>query len=139
MREMIAGYSDENTEDVTFRRLMNPYNAQEDLYAQPQLQLDEDLGPVEPLGQATVLAVATLPSKTRRVIITTVAGGAGLALGAGIIKLAHLVSKQLRRKKKPKRRAPQQAASRRQPEQGGRTSSSRRGTTPRSTPTTRQR
>eukprot|EP00878_Enallax_costatus_P021877 GHUV01023187.1.p2 GENE.GHUV01023187.1~~GHUV01023187.1.p2 ORF type:complete len:140 (+),score=28.59 GHUV01023187.1:484-903(+) len=139
MREMIAGYSDEDTEDVTFRRLMNPYNTREDLYGQSQLQPGEQLESAGPSGQTTALAVAPLPSRTRRVTVTTVAGGAGLALGAGVLKIVQLVSSRLRRRKKPKRRAPQQPGSRRQSEQGGQASSSRGRPTPRTTPTTRKR
>lgn len=139
MREMIAGYSDEDTEDVTFRRLMDPYSAREDLFSQPQLQPGEELDRTGPAGHTTALAVAPLPSRTRRVAVTSVAGGAGLALGAGVLKIVQLVSSRLRRRRKPKRRAAQQTGSRRQSEQGGRATSSRDRITPRSTPTTRKR
>lgn len=138
MREMVAGYSDEDSEDVTFRRLMSPYNARLHLHHQPLQQSEDELEAAGSSGQTTFTAAAAPPSRTRRVTVTTVAGGAGLAIGAGVIKLVHMFASRLRRKKKPKRRAPQQAAGRRQSEQGTRSSSSRRGT-PRSTPTSRQR
>lgn len=50
-------------------------------------------------------SVAALPSRARRVTVTTAVGGAGLALGAGVVRLVHLVSSRLaKQKRKAKRR-----------------------------------
>jgi hypothetical protein len=50
-------------------------------------------------------AVAPPPCKVRRATVTTAVGGAGLALGAGVIKLVHFVSSRLQRqRRKAKRR-----------------------------------
>lgn len=135
MREQVAGYSDEATEDVTFRRLMSPYSASRDLLGeqQPQLDPEDAAGPSQQQSAADI----ALPGRVRRVTVTTAAGGAGLALGAGLIKLAHILGK-LRRKGKPKRRAAQQQAggSRRQPQAGA---AGKGRSTPKPTPRTTPR
>jgi hypothetical protein len=88
---------------------------------------------------AAAAAVVHLPSRGRRLTVTTAAGASGLALGAGCIKLAQLISKLRGKKKKPKGRrsgpgqqqqqqGPAAAGQRRRPEQGsgsGRTGSTR--------------
>ncbi|KAF8058458.1 hypothetical protein HT031_005582 [Scenedesmus sp. PABB004] len=132
MREHIAGYSDEETEDVTFRRLMSPYSAARDLHGLPQPGAGGDdalAGPPARGGGAG--ALPALPGRARRVTVTTVAGGVGLALGAGVLKLAHLLSSRLRQKK-PKRRGCAPGARR-----GG--SAARGRSTPKTTPRTTPR
>ncbi|WIA17608.1 hypothetical protein OEZ85_014421 [Tetradesmus obliquus] len=142
MREQVAGYSDEETEDVTFRRLMNPFSTSRDLLdeQQPQLQDAADAAAAQSTLQAAAAADVLLPGRVRRVTVTTVAGGAGLALGAGVLKLAHVLSK-LRHKGKPKsKRAGQAPGSRRQSGDGsaarrkGTPSGAGGRTTPRTTP-----
>ena len=50
-------------------------------------------------------AAAAPPGKVRRATVTTAVGGAGLALGAGVVKLVHFVSSRLQRqRRKAKRR-----------------------------------
>jgi hypothetical protein len=144
MRENVAGYSDEESEDVTFRRLMNPFSTSRDLLGEQQPQLQDAAEAAA--GQATLQAAAAvadiaLPGRVRRATVTTVAGGAGLALGAGVLKLAHLLTK-LRRKGKPKGRRGGQAAAGSRRQSGDGSSSRRKGTptgaggrtTPRTTP-----
>eukprot|EP00879_Flechtneria_rotunda_P010702 GHRR01011184.1.p3 GENE.GHRR01011184.1~~GHRR01011184.1.p3 ORF type:complete len:148 (+),score=52.08 GHRR01011184.1:511-954(+) len=146
MREYMAGYSDEDTEDVTFRRLMSPYSAERDLYGvqQPGPALDMAAAGPSPQEAAAAAAAVRLPSKARRVTVTTAAGGVGLALGVSVLKLTQLLSR-LWRKQKPKgRRAQQQAGIKRQPSQGStgkppRSGSSRGGGAARTTPRTPRR
>jgi hypothetical protein len=143
MRENVAGYSDEESEDVTFRRLMNPFSTSRDLLGeqQPQLQDAAEAAAGQASLQAAAVADIALPGRARRVTVTTVAGGAGLALGAGVLKLAQLLSK-LRRKGKPKGKRGGQAAAGSRRQSGDGSSSRRRGTptgaggrtTPRTTP-----
>jgi hypothetical protein len=54
---------------------------------------------------AAAAAVRPPPSRARRATVTTAVGGAGLALGVGVVKLVRLVSSRLaKQRRKAKRR-----------------------------------
>jgi hypothetical protein len=137
LREDVCGYSDEDTEDVTFRRLLSPESATRDIYGQlPGQELLDDAAqqyqaqlaqllqaqqqegggqaqqqPQQPqeivvdlrparqrqaaAAAAAAAAIATVPSGGRRAATTAATGGAGLALGVGVVKLAQFVARQL--------------------------------------------
>lgn len=110
MREDVCGYSDEDTEDVTFRRLMAPDSAayalngptplDAALLTQDPLLLQQLTAGGSSSQAAAAAAVALPPSRARRVTVTTAVGGAGLALGAGVVKLVRIVSSRLQRQKR---------------------------------------
>lgn len=45
-----------------------------------------------------------LPSRVRRMTVTTAVGGAGVALGAGVVKLLQLVASRMQKKKRKAKR-----------------------------------
>lgn len=136
LRETIAGYSDEETEDETFRRLVDPSSPSQQVWSAHVAERVARLPP-EALEAATAAAAAAaaspevealqqqherrlfasglsetssskgamtagidtdvqLPSAARRAVATTAAGGAGLMLGVGIVKVLRLLTRPRR-------------------------------------------
>lgn len=99
IRLNVAGYSDEETEDFTFRKLIDPVSATKEVdeeYADrleeealklglpwpPEQEEAAEICPPETAAASTSAPYPTsVPSRATRVVVTTAAGGAGLAVG----------------------------------------------------------